>query len=197
MEASNCVGPAGAPSERSAYEQERLFFVRSTGLLDTRASEAFDRITRMAASLLQVPMAAISIVDESRQWFKSRVGIDEAETARSDSFCTHTIEAPSVLVVEDAQDDARFADSRLVTGAPGIRFYAGVPLQLPSGHTLGSLCVIDTQPRKLGAQEEKLLRDLAALTMAQIDLHQMAGRVNEVTRLPNRAQLAHDLADTF
>ncbi len=195
MEASNCVGPAGTPSERSAYEQERLFFARSTGLLDTRASEAFDRITRMAASLLQVPMAAISIVDESRQWFKSRVGIDEAETARNDSFCTHTIEASSVLVVEDALDDARFADSRLVTGAPGIRFYAGVPLQLPSGHTLGSLCVIDTQPRKLGAQEEKLLRDLAALTMAQIDLHQMAGRVNEVTRLPNRAQLAHDLAD--
>lgn len=176
-----------------AYEQERLFFVRSTGLLDTKASEAFDRITRLAASLLQVPMAAISIVDESRQWFKSRVGIDDAETARSDSFCTHTIEASNVLVVEDARLDPRFINNRMVTGAPGIRFYAGVPLQLPTGHTLGSLCVIDTQPRKFNAQEEQLLRDLGALTMAQIDLHQMAGRVNEVTRLPNRAQLADDL----
>lgn len=182
-------------SPQSIKEQERLFFVRSTGLLDTKASEAFDRITRLAASLLQVPMAAISIVDESRQWFKSRVGIDEPETARSDSFCTHAIEASSILVVEDALLDSRFTDNRMVTGAPGIRFYAGVPLQLSSGHTLGSLCVIDTLPRKFSAREEALLRDLAALTMSQIDLHQMAGRVNEVTRLPNRAQLANDLAD--
>ena len=180
----------------SAYEQERLFFVRSTGLLDTKASEAFDRITRMAASLLQVPMAAISIVDESRQWFKSRVGIDDSETARSDSFCTHTIEAPDVLVVEDALLDPRFSDNRMVKGAPHIRFYAGVPLQLPSGHALGSLCVVDTQPRKFTQQVEQLRRDFAALTMAQIDLHQMAGRVNEVTRLPNRAQLADDLHNT-
>ena len=194
MEAATCVNPSATPLP--AYEQERLFFVRSTGLLDTRASEAFDRITRMAASLLQVPMAAISIVDESRQWFKSRVGIDDSETARSDSFCTHTIEAPDVLVVEDALLDPRFSDNRMVTGTPHIRFYAGVPLQLPSGHALGSLCVIDTQPRKFTRQQEQLLRDFAALTMAQIDLHQMAGRVNEVTRLPNRAQLADDLRDT-
>jgi len=182
--------PASRPSE-----QERLFFVRSTGLLDTKASEAFDRITRLAASLLQTPMAAISIVDESRQWFKSRVGIEEPQTARSDSFCSHTIEASSALVIEDALLDPRFADNRMVTGAPGIRSYAGVPLQLPSGHTLGSLCVIDTSPREFTAQDILLLRDLAALVMVQIDLHQMAGRVNEVTRLPNRAQLADDLRD--
>ncbi|QKV54960.1 sensor domain-containing phosphodiesterase [Comamonas antarctica] len=194
LEVSICVAPSLTSSELPLHEQERLFFVRSTGLLDTKASEAFDRLTRLAASLLQVPMAAISIVDESRQWFKSRVGIDEAETARSDSFCTHTIETSSVLVVEDALLDPRFADNRMVTGAPGIRFYAGVPLQLPSGHTLGSLCVIDTRPRKFSQQQIALLRDFAAMVMAQIDLHQMAGRVNEVTRLPNRAQLADDLA---
>lgn len=177
----------------SASEQERLFFVRSTGLLDTKASEAFDRITRLASSLLQVPIAAISIVDESRQWFKSRVGIDVSETARNDSFCTRTIEASTVLVVEDALLDPRFAGNRMVTGTPGIRSYAGVPLHLPSGHALGSLCAIDTKPRKFSGQEIQLLQDLAALTMVQIDLHQMAGRVNEVTRLPNRAQLADDL----
>ncbi len=193
-ESSTCVNPPPTSSGLPLNEQERLFFVRSTGLLDTKASEAFDRLTRLAASLLQVPMAAISIVDESRQWFKSRVGIDESETARSDSFCTHTIEASSVLVVEDARLDPRFADNRMVAGPPGIRFYAGVPLQLPSGHTLGSLCVIDTQPRIFSQQQVDLLRDFAAMVMAQIDLHQMAGRVNEVTRLPNRAQLADDVA---
>ncbi|MFC7207771.1 GAF domain-containing protein [Comamonas endophytica] len=163
--------------------------------MDSKASEAFDRITRLASCLLQVPIAAISIVDESRQWFKSRVGIDVSETARNDSFCTCTIESASVLVVEDALTDPRFADSLLVTGDPGIRFYAGVPLHLPSGHALGSLCVIDTQPRKLNDQEIQLLQDLAALAMVQIDLHQMAGRINEVTRLPNRAQLSEDLTN--
>lgn len=195
MEYSACAQPSGTSSEPAFSEQERLFFVRSTGLLDSKASEAFDRITRLASSLLQAPIAAISIVDESRQWFKSRVGIDVSETARNDSFCTHTIETSSVLVVEDALQDARFAGSRLVTGDPGIRSYAGAPLYLPSGHALGSLCVIDTQPRTFDARQLQLLQDLAALAMVQIDLHQMAGRVNEVTRLPNRAQLADDLTD--
>lgn len=184
---------SGAPAELPYSEQERLFFVRSSGLLDTKTNEAFDRITRLAASLLQAPMAAISIIDESRQWFKSRVGIDASETARNDSFCTHTIETSAALVVEDAREDPRFARNRMVTGEPGIRSYAGVPLQLPSGHALGSLCVIDTRPRKFDAQQMQRLQDIAALAMVQIDLHQMAGQVNEVTRLPNRAQLAQDL----
>lgn len=174
-------------------EQERLFFVRSTGLLDTKASEAFDRLTRLAANMLKMPMSAISIVDERRQWFKSRVGIELSETDRNDSFCTLTIESSSVLIVEDSLEDPRFAESCLVTGPPHIRFYAGVPLLLPSGHALGSLCVLDTRPRTFSDHEVQLLTDLAALVMGQIDLHQMAGRVNEVTRLPNRAQLAEDL----
>lgn len=176
-----------------AREQERLFFVRSTGLLDTKASESFDRITRLAATLFHVPIAAISIVAEKRQWFKSQVGLEIQETDRSDSFCTHTIEAPDALIVENALDDPRFACNPLVTGSPRIRFYAGVPLLLPSGHALGSLCIIDSKRRSFGEHETRLLRDLAGLVMAQIDLHQMAGRINDVTRLPNRAQLAEDL----
>lgn len=195
MEGSTACFSSSSPSlsAEPAEEAERLFFVRSTGLLDTKASEAFDRLTRMAIVLLKVPIAAISILDESRQWFKSRVGIEVSETPRKDSFCTRTIEAADVMVVEDALTDPRFAHSALVTGSPHIRFYAGAPLRLSSGHPIGSLCIIDTKPRTLAPADVKLLQDLAALVMAQIDLHQMAGRVNEVTRLPNRAQLAEDL----
>lgn len=176
-------------------ERERLFFLRSTGLLDSTASEAFDRITRLAARLFGVPICLVSLVDENRQWFKSCVGIDVRETARDTSFCTHTVEAAQALIVEDAQKDARFFDNPHVTGYPGIRFYAGVPLMLPSGHALGSLCIIDSEPRTFGADDLQRLQDLGALVMAQIELHQLAGRVNEVTRLPNRGQMVADLAE--
>jgi len=186
---------AGFPDAAWVREQERLFFLRSTGLLDSKASEAFDRITRLAAELFQVPIALVSLVEEKRQWFKSCVGLETRETERSVSFCTHTIERATALVVEDAVQDARFADNPLVTGYPGIRFYAGVPLRLPSGHALGSLCIIDSQPRSFSDAELQRLQDLGALVMAQIDLHQMAGRVHEVTRLPNRGQLGEDLLE--
>lgn len=187
--------PAGFPDAAWIHEQERLFFLRSTGLLDSKASEAFDRITRLAAELFQVPIALVSLVEDKRQWFKSCVGLDTRQTDRSVSFCTHTIERGTALIVEDALQDTRFADNPLVTGYPGIRFYAGVPLRLPSGHALGSLCIIDSQPRSFSDRELQRLQDLGALVMAQIDLHQMAGRVNEVTRLPNRGQLGEDLQE--
>lgn len=192
---AQAVLPAGFPDAAWIYEQERLFFLRSTGLLDSKASEAFDRITRLAAELFQVPIALVSLVEDKRQWFKSCVGLDTRQTDRSVSFCTHTIERGTALIVEDALQDTRFADNPLVTGYPGIRFYAGVPLRLPSGHALGSLCIIDSQPRSFSDRELQRLQDLGALVMAQIDLHQMAGRVNEVTRLPNRGQLAEDLQE--
>ncbi|MDR6214575.1 sensor domain-containing phosphodiesterase [Paracidovorax wautersii] len=192
---AQAVLPAGFPDAAWIHEQERLFFLRSTGLLDSKASEAFDRITRLAAELFQVPIALVSLVEDKRQWFKSCVGLDTRQTDRSVSFCTHTIERGTALIVEDALQDTRFADNPLVTGYPGIRFYAGVPLRLPSGHALGSLCIIDSQPRSFSDRELQRLQDLGALVMAQIDLHQMAGRVNEVTRLPNRGQLGEDLQE--
>ncbi len=192
---AQAVLPAGFPDAPWIHEQERLFFLRSTGLLDSKASEAFDRITRLAAELFQVPIALVSLVEDKRQWFKSCVGLDTRQTDRSVSFCTHTIERGTALIVEDALQDTRFADNPLVTGYPGIRFYAGVPLRLPSGHALGSLCIIDSQPRSFSDRELQRLQDLGALVMAQIDLHQMAGRVNEVTRLPNRGQLGEDLQE--
>ncbi len=192
---AQAVLPAGFPDAAWIHEQERLFFLRSTGLLDSKASEAFDRITRLAAELFQVPIALVSLVEDKRQWFKSCVGLDTRQTDRSVSFCTHTIERGTALIVEDALQDTRFADNPLVTGYPGIRFYAGVPLRLPSGHALGSLCIINSQPRSFSDRELQRLQDLGALLMAQIDLHQMAGRVNEVTRLPNRGQLGEDLQE--
>ena len=181
--------------EPSPNELQRLSALRATGLLDSPASEGFDRIARLASQFFGVPIALISLVDQERQWFKARVGLDVCETARDAAFCDHTIRQNQVLVIEDATKDARFASNPLVTGSPGIRFYAGAPLVLRSGHALGSLCIIDRIPRHFSAAQCEQLKDLAALAIAQIDLHRAAGRVDEITQLPNHAQMADDLAD--
>lgn len=184
----------GAPGSADAREQQRLLLLRSTGLLDSTASEGFDRITRLASRVFEVPICLITLIDERRQWFKSCVGLDVSETPRSASFCAYSLREGAALVVPDARQDPRFVDNPLVTGPPGIRFYAGAPLTLATGHILGNLCVIDTQPRSFSDGQLDMLQALAALVVSQIDLHQLAGRVHEVTRLPNRAQLAEDLA---
>lgn len=189
------TGVASSLLERPLDEIGRLHALRATGLLDTAASESFDRITRLASQFFEVPIALISLVDEDRQWFKARVGLDVCETSREHAFCDHTIRQREVMVVEDASKDARFASNPLVTGPPGIRFYAGAPLLLPSGHALGSLCVIDRVPRQFSPEQRQQLQDLAALAMAQIDLHRAAGRMDELTQLPNHAQLVEDLSD--
>lgn len=176
-----------------SHERQRLELLACTRLLDTEANEAFDRITRLAARIFDVPTALITLVDERRQWFKSRVGLDVRETDRSSSFCSHAILRPGVMVIEDALADDRFKDNPLVLGQPRIRFYAGAPLVLASGHALGSLCLIDQRPRKFSERDRADLTDMAALVMAQIDLHQLAGRIDSVTRLPNRAQMTEDL----
>ncbi|WCM95159.1 sensor domain-containing phosphodiesterase [Acidovorax sp. NCPPB 2350] len=174
-------------------EPERLAALRATGLLDTPPSEEFDRITRLASDVFDVPIALVSFVDADRQWFKSRVGLAAQETCREDALCDRTICGTSVMVVEDALSDSRFADNRLVLGPPHIRFYAGAPLTLRGGHNLGSLCLIDTVPRAFGPAQQRQLEDLAALVVAQIDLQCSAARVDEATLLPNRAQLLEDL----
>jgi EAL domain-containing protein (putative c-di-GMP-specific phosphodiesterase class I)/GGDEF domain-containing protein len=184
------TNPAPSPDR---HEQERLRLLRRTRLLDTAPTEDFDRITRLARQMFGMPIALMALVDENRQWFKSRQGMEATQTDRQSSFCTHAIAQGEVMVVEDALLDPRFAANPLVLGEPRIRFYAGAPLVLPSGHALGSLCVIDHQPRSFGAQEREQLATLAALVMSQIELHQRAGRINEVTRLPNRAQMALNL----
>jgi PAS domain S-box-containing protein len=129
-------------------EQERLEALRGFGILDTPPEERLDRLTRMAADVFGTPIALVSLIDEHRQWFKSRLGLDVAETPREWSFCDHLIRSgDSSLVVQDATTDARFSANPLVTEPPKIRFYAGVPLLTSSGHALGALCVVDTMPR--------------------------------------------------
>ena len=151
------------PAPIPADEDARLNALRELLLLDTPPEERYDRLARFAAEQLDMPIALLSLVDGQRQWFKSRVGVDITEGARDISFCGHAIMKNELFVVNDASSDARFADNPMVAGAPHIRFYAGAPLSSPSGHHIGTLCVIDTVPRTLGAVELSILDALRCL----------------------------------
>jgi diguanylate cyclase len=151
-----------------ANEDKRLRLLRSLDLLDTPSEELFDRITRIVAEMLHVPIALVSLVDEHRQWFKSRVGVDVCETSRDASFCAHAVHSERPLVVEDTHQDERFSGNPLVTGEPFIRFYAGVPLRSSEGLVLGTLCAIDRTPRTLTAGAQSALVDLAATIEREI-----------------------------
>ena len=143
-------------------ESFRLEVLRSLRILDTAPEERFDRITRAAAHFFQAPIALVSLVDASRQWFKSRHGLEAAETPRDVSFCGHAILSGEPLVVEDALRDERFADNPLVAGPPFVRFYAGVPLRGPGSARLGTLCVVDRVPRAFTPADAAFLMDMAA-----------------------------------
>lgn len=151
-------------------EEERLKEVARHAVLDTLPEEAFDRITRLAARLLRVPIAAVTLVDRGRQWFKSSYGLTITETSRDASFCAHAILGDSTMIVSDARRDERFVDNELVTGDPGIRFYAGVPMQSADGMKLGTLCAIDTEPREFTVEETAILEDLAAIASNEMRL---------------------------
>ncbi|ALS63356.1 hypothetical protein AT302_17335 [Pandoraea norimbergensis] len=157
-------------------EAARLAALRRYDILDSSPEPAFDRIVRIASYVLGTPISLVSLIDESRQWFKAKQGIDATQTPRSMAFCAHAILSDDVLVVPDAHADRRFADNPLVTGDPHIRFYAGAPLRTPEGHRLGTLCVIDRRPRTLDAEMRGLLADLSALVVDELELR----RVNQV-----------------
>lgn len=150
-------------------EQERLQALHELELLDTQAEERFDRLTRLARQLFDVPIALVSLVDAERQWFKSRQGLDVCETGRDVSFCGHAILGEEIFEIGDASKDPRFADNPLVTGAAQIRFYAGAPLMTSKGYVIGTLCIIDSRPRQLSAAERVALRDLADAVVAEVD----------------------------
>jgi len=141
-------------------ETRRLVALHALRILDTPAEERFDRITRIAQKLFNVPIALVSLVDTKRQWFKSRVGTDAVETSRDISFCGHAILQPDIFIVPDASRDLRFVDNPLVTGDPKVRFYAGQPLRDIEGNKLGTLCLIDRRPRELDEEQRQLLHDL-------------------------------------
>lgn len=152
-------------------EPERLAALCRLHLLDTPPDERFDRITRTAQRMFGVPIATVTLVDSERQWFKSSVGLDVAETARDVSFCGHAILQEDPFVVADAARDARFADNPLVTGAPHIRFYAGIPLHEARGWRVGTLCLIDRVPRELSEPDIAALRDLALWAETELNLY--------------------------
>lgn len=157
------------PAPRPADEQARVAALHDLGVLDTAAEERFDRYTRIAAALFQVPIALVSLVDSNRQWLKSKQGIDVVETPRDVAFCAHAILDNEVLVVRDALRDQRFADNPMVTSAPNVRFYAGVPLTLSDGSRVGTLCIEDHRPRDLDTQQIQLLRDLGRLVECELE----------------------------
>ncbi|MBC3936165.1 PAS domain S-box protein [Undibacterium sp. CY7W] len=156
------------PPDLPHDEKLRLKTLRQCGLLDTQPEERFDRLTRLAQQLFQCKIVLISLIDANRQWLKSKQGLDIVETSRDISFCGHTILSSELLLVGDATKDPRFQDNPLVVDTPYIRFYAGAPLHAPNGQRLGSLCLIDDQPRQLSEHEEKLLCELAACVEHEI-----------------------------
>ncbi|SNY96926.1 diguanylate cyclase domain-containing protein [Halomonas sp. hl-4] len=153
-------------------EEARLAALYELALLDTPEEPAFDRVTRLVTQLLNVPTSTVTLIDAKRQWIKSRVGTELSETSRDVAFCAYTIAETAPLVVEDAREDPRFADNPLVTQADGVRFYAGIPLRTSKGLALGSLCAVDTRPRRLSEAQLDALKDLGAIVTDEIHLRE-------------------------
>jgi two-component system, NtrC family, sensor kinase len=151
-------------------EKKRLEVLWQYDVLDSVPEKAFDDLTELAAHICEAPIAMITLVDENRQWFKSRVGISANETSRDVSFCAHAILQNKLFIVPDTKDDARFAQNPLVTGEPKIRFYAGAPLITPDGQALGTLCVIDKVPHTLRPDQKRALEILSSHVMTQLEL---------------------------
>lgn len=170
-------------------ETRRLRVLWQYDVLDTVPEEVFDDLTDLASYICEAPIALISLVDEDRQWFKSRVGVTIKETARDISFCAHAILGQGLFIVADATKDPRFKDNPLVTGPQRIRFYAGAPLITPDGHALGTLCVLDKKPRRLRPQQEQALRVLAHHVVSQLELRRH-GRELNLVRADRREQSA-------
>lgn len=166
-------------------ETQRLMSLHSLRILDTQAEERYDRITRMAKRLFDVDICLVSLVDSDRQWFKSKAGLDACETGRDISFCGHAINEGRPFVILDAAKDDRFADNPLVTGPPNIRFYAGQPIEGPGGYRIGTLCLIDSNPREMSPADLETLEDLAQLVEDEIKVTSQVV-VDELTKVANR-----------
>lgn len=168
-----------------ANEIERLHVLRALAILDTQAEERFDRLTRIATRMFNVPIALVSLVDTNRQWFKSCMGLQVSETSRDISFCGHAILGNDTFVINDASKDPRFLDNPLVTAAPHIRFYAGRPIRTTHGFKVGTLCLIDSQPREFPARDIEDLDDLATMVESELAVIELA-TMDELTDLSNR-----------
>lgn len=174
-------------------EEARLDALYRLNLLDTAPSESFDRITRMAGQIFNLPIAAVSLTDRDRQWFKSRIGVSHWSIPRDKAPCAEVAETGETVLIPNLQADNRYKTSLLAE--QGVRFYAGASLTTREGHSLGALCVLGTEPREASEQEIGALNDLAKMVMAQIELQHAFGRLDALSGFPNRTQFLEDLAD--
>jgi signal transduction histidine kinase len=188
-------------AENHIKEKERLAALDSYAILDTPTEEAYDNLTEMAAAICDTPISLVSLLDNKRQWFKSHHGLDATETPKELAFCAHAIHEDDILMVKDARDDERFHDNPLVAGAPKVIFYAGIPLTNSEGLPLGTLCVIDHEPRELGQGQLNTLKALAQQVMKLLELRKSTIELEKsITLKEENAELerfayiaAHDL----
>lgn len=174
-------------------DAKRLTALRDYRVLDTPPEEVFDNITELATRVFRAPIALVSLVDEHRQWFKSRVGLGPQETPRDVAFCDVAIREEAPLVVADATKDARFERNPLVTGDPNIRFYCGVPLRTPEGHALGTLCIIDRVPRAMTAEEQSTLEALARQVEIELEIRRRLAMLESSLSAQREQQRAKEM----
>ena len=161
-------------------EPARIAALQRLNVLDTAVEEPFEKIVTLVRTVLAVPIATVTLVDRDRQWFKAKRGLDAAQTPRAVSFCTHTIQQRDPLIVEDADLDSRFANTALVAGPPYIKSYAGIPLRTPEGYNVGSLCAMDTRPRRFSPADIAILSNFASIVSDELELRLVA-QVDQLT----------------
>lgn len=182
------------PAPLASNESSRLAALLSLGVLDTLPEERFERITKLAAHVLGVPIAAISLIDTDRQFFKSICGLDVRQTPRDQAFCAYTILSDEPLVIQDAVQDKRVSDNPLVTGEPGIRFYAGAPIEV-DGERIGSLCAIDLKPNRINDEQIRMLRYLAAIASNELTnrMLRMEAEASTAAKTMFLANMSHEI----
>jgi GAF domain-containing protein len=179
-----------APKQMPTSDRTRVAVLQKYAILDTEPEQAFDDLTLLASYVCKTPIALISLVDEDRQWFKSKVGMSVSETPREIAFCSIAIQQSDVMVVPDTLQDERFRDNPLVVSAPKIRFYAGAPLITEEGYALGTLCVIDKTPREFGPDQKEGLQALSRLVLAQLEFRRNLTLLKEA--LTDRTRAEHE-----
>jgi diguanylate cyclase (GGDEF)-like protein/PAS domain S-box-containing protein len=182
-----------AESAELVDDRKRVEALIGLDILDTPEEQEFDELVQLASEICDTPISLVSLVDKDRQWFKASVGLAAKETPRSVSFCSHAIQKPELFIVENAATDARFRNNSLVTGAPNIRFYAGIPLHAPNGYAVGTLCVIDTEPRTLTKSQRDALTILGRQVKARMELRQKQKSLEDTMRV--NKQLMEALSD--